>query len=238
MPNNPEPEGGARLMTVAEIAERYGVSRQTVHSYRRRGDFPQPVQGEGSTRLRFRAGEVAAFFAKNPKQQGRRTDRARQAQRGDTETMTDDLIAFLRECLDKDAEVARAAAAMPGGVPGEQWRVSGTHADDGGTYWSITTGTPDLVQTVELVGSGMSGGGAHTEEVALHIVRHDPARVLAEIDAKRQIVEDFERADRYSRTTWGQSNADQSRARTMGKVVRLLALPYADHPDYREEWRP
>lgn len=25
---------------------------------------------------------------------------------------------------------------------------------------------------------------------------------------------------------------------TTPEVLRLLALPYVDHPDYREEWRP
>jgi DNA-binding transcriptional MerR regulator len=63
-------------MTVSEIAAEHGVSRQTVHAYRSRGVFPQPVTGEGSTRPRFRADEVAAFFAANPKQPGKRTDLA------------------------------------------------------------------------------------------------------------------------------------------------------------------
>lgn len=49
-----------------------------------------------------------------------------------------------------------------------------------------------------------------------HIARHDPARVLAECEAKRRIV-------------------DESRSRL---AMRLVALPYADHPDYREEWKP
>jgi hypothetical protein len=61
---------------------------------------------------------------------------------------------------------------------------------------------------------------------------------LREIDATRQVLDEHEQADRYARTTWGQSNADQSRARTLGKVVRLLALPYVDRPGYRDDWRP
>ena len=74
MPKSPEHEGSPRLMTVTEIAAEHGVSRVSIHTYRRRGTFPQPVEGEGTTRLRFRADEVAAFFAANPKQPGRRTD--------------------------------------------------------------------------------------------------------------------------------------------------------------------
>jgi len=59
-------------MTVTEIAAEHGVSRVSIHTYRRRGTFPQPVEGEGTTRLRFRADEVAAFFAANPKQPGKK----------------------------------------------------------------------------------------------------------------------------------------------------------------------
>lgn len=46
------------------------------------------------------------------------------------------------------------------------------------------------------------------------------ARVLAECEAKRRIVEEA--------PLWGCG-------RTMGKI---LAAVYADHPDYREEWSP
>lgn len=61
-------------MTVTEIAAEHGVTRQTVHTHRKRGVFPKPVEGEGSTRPRFRADEVAAFFAANPPTPGKRTD--------------------------------------------------------------------------------------------------------------------------------------------------------------------
>lgn len=55
-------------MTMTDIAAEHGVSRQTIHTYRRTGIFPSPVAGEGSTRLRFREDEVVAFFKANPKQ--------------------------------------------------------------------------------------------------------------------------------------------------------------------------
>lgn len=77
-------------MTTMEIAAEHGVSRQSIHTYRRTGAFPQPVEGEGSTRPRFRADEVAAFFAANPKQPGKkRTDPATAEQQGDPVTTTD-----------------------------------------------------------------------------------------------------------------------------------------------------
>jgi predicted DNA-binding transcriptional regulator AlpA len=73
VPKNPQ-EGSPRLMTISEIAEEHGVSRVTIHTYRRNGVFPQPVPGEGTTRLKWREDDVAAFFAANPKQPGKRTD--------------------------------------------------------------------------------------------------------------------------------------------------------------------
>ena len=72
MPKSPEHEGSPRLMTTTEIAAEHGVSRQSIHAYRRTGAFPQPVEGEGSTRPRFRADEVAAWFAANPPQPGKK----------------------------------------------------------------------------------------------------------------------------------------------------------------------
>ena len=52
---------------------------------------------------------------------------------------------------------------------------------------------------------------------------YDSARVLARCAADRRIVE--------LRTPGPHLTGDED-------VLRLLALPYADHPDYREEWRP
>jgi hypothetical protein len=57
------------------------------------------------------------------------------------------------------------------------------------------------------------------------IERFTPARVLAECEAKRRVVEhcDFDHL-----------------ALSVGDpyVLQLLALPYADHPDYRDDWKP
>jgi len=60
-------------------------------------------------------------------------------------------------------------------------------------------------------------------QVSRHIERWDPARVLAECEAKRRIVEEL-------REAFG--------SRRVGLIFRQLALPYADHPDYDERWRP
>lgn len=67
---------------------------------------------------------------------------------------------------------------------------------------------------------------------AEHIALHDPARVLAECEAKRRIVEIATDQIRLSaREKW--DNWRDMATQTLS----ALALPYADHPDYREEWR-
>jgi len=87
VPKSPEHEGSPRLMTTTEIAAEHGVSRQTIHTYRRTGIFPAPVEGEGSTRPRFREDEVAAFFEANPKQP-RKKRRPQPEQRGESRMST------------------------------------------------------------------------------------------------------------------------------------------------------
>lgn len=54
---------------------------------------------------------------------------------------------------------------------------------------------------------------------AQHIAMHDPPRVLAECRAKRKI---------GARAV---ADGDED-------TLKLLALPYADHPQYREDWKP
>lgn len=60
-------------------------------------------------------------------------------------------------------------------------------------------------------------------------------RVLAECEAKRRIIEGY-RIDSYN-TPW-QGCGDDCEWKALGWALRLLTLPYADHPDYRPEWRP
>lgn len=68
----------------------------------------------------------------------------------------------------------------------------------------------------------------------------DDDRVIAECNAKRRVVEHY-------RLLCEQANGAPeqhihamlaSQATGLGVALRLLALPYASHPDYRAEWRP
>ena len=72
------------------------------------------------------------------------------------------------------------------------------------------------------------------------------ARVLAECEAKRAIVAWCGEHERIRIRNFGMVGAARERDFVPGElahpadsvVLRLLALPYASHPDYREEWKP
>ena len=141
-----------------------------------------------------------------------------------------DLIAFLRARLDEDAAGAIEAggdADWPAEVksPG-RWTAGASPygaVSPNQPRWYVNDGHEDGV-----IGR-VDPQGNDDEGVARHIARHDPARVLAEVDAKRRILAAAE--DDYEdggTGMWWKGEA----------VVRLLALPYADHADYRDTWRP
>jgi hypothetical protein len=78
-------------------------------------------------------------------------------------------------------------------------------------------------------------------ERMLPLSLHDPASVLADIEAKRRILADHrQRRD----SIWcrvcdpATEDTDDSAAYYPCRTLRLLAAPFAAHPDYRQEWKP
>ncbi|MFD6770609.1 DUF6221 family protein [Micromonospora chalcea] len=60
--------------------------------------------------------------------------------------------------------------------------------------------------------------------------------LVAEVDAKRRILDEAASVARFARqdgtpVSTGMLNVAQT-------MVELIALPYADRPGYRDEWRP
>jgi hypothetical protein len=70
----------------------------------------------------------------------------------------------------------------------------------------------------------------------------DPARVLAEVQAKRRIIELHEGEQMTTRDGDGEEWEDLLCGRCLQHfpctTLELLALPYADAPGYRAEWAP
>lgn len=91
--------------------------------------------------------------------------------------------------------------------------------------------------TIEPVGTGRSwfDGWSDTHPVGIHIGKWAPTRVLAECEAKRRIV--------AKARVWLDDDPDGTSTEAMARAcwteaLQPLAVVYADHPDYREEWRP
>lgn len=69
-----------------------------------------------------------------------------------------------------------------------------------------------------------------------HVARHDPVRVLAEMEAKRELIAVYEEAAEYYDKI--DRRAPAGEAHGLRTALKHLALPYADREGYREEWRP
>ena len=83
-------------------------------------------------------------------------------------------------------------------------------------------------QSSGVLDTGEWPDGVHAlgdSRVTRFIAEHDPVRVLAECDTKRRIIKTL---------SWD----DDPWRGARDYLLMLLALPYADHDAYREEWKP
>lgn len=156
----------------------------------------------------------------------------------------DELVRWLGEQFDEDERIAREAGGLAWSRP-----------EDPGDPAAIRDSERERVVYDE---------GWPSEGQTVHIAEWDPARVLREIDAKRRIVaaylppggdphpglpctDDVE-GDPDGVLYAAQHPAEKGacvrhleaskRLLHHDYVLRLLALPYADRPGFREEWRP
>ncbi|MEU1088939.1 DUF6221 family protein [Streptomyces sp. NPDC005892] len=145
--------------------------------------------------------------------------------------MTAGLVQFLRDRLTEDEAVATQALDFAEG----EWQMN--EAENVALCWTMTAHGRQLTPITD-------GRWKHPmidgPGLVPHIARHDPARVLREVEAKRGVVRQYE--DMHNQARHPVSADNRMRARVaqgeLGDVLRLLALPYADHPDYRAEWTP
>lgn len=127
----------------------------------------------------------------------------------DTKTLT--LSEFLLARIAEDEAAARAA---------------------GGAHWLVREVPYQGVWFVGTDADYLPPDASESYETE-HAERHDPARVLAEVDAKRRIVENLHALAAKTDDGENWTPADSALIDTL----RILSLPYAEHPDYREEWR-
>ncbi|PBC71564.1 hypothetical protein BX265_6174 [Streptomyces sp. TLI_235] len=134
--------------------------------------------------------------------------------------MTDDLVAFLNARLDDTARKAQAAtrdgAARWHTEPDREYDGYAV-ADEHGEPVVYNEGSPTIAQ-------------------AAHIAEHDPELVLAEVDAKRRII--AEHPWRQEPDWPSGRQCTQCATEHPCQTLRLLTLPYSNHPDYGPEWAP
>lgn len=129
-----------------------------------------------------------------------------------------ELVEFLKARLDEDEAAAKAA----GEFDGETWVARGD---------AVLENVPDGTRGEWIAQR------CEDDDTAAHIARHDPARVLADVAAKRAIL------DGYRMLAWVLGDEDapgtlKDREFILRGVLKRLATVHARHPDYRQEWKP
>lgn len=162
--------------------------------------------------------------------------------------MTDDLaydlalVTWLRAQMDEDERVAREASRRDadGFTPtGEHWHWVEPERDQVLTLDPmldeyLNDGGRAALRSVEEYPTRSSYTLPHfvvsyAEEQrtidAMHIARWDPARVLAEVEAKRELIDELIAYMEGDYAPWNEG------------YLKLMALPYVDRDGFRDEWR-
>lgn len=154
-------------------------------------------------------------------------------------TSVNDFDAFLDARLNDDEAALRKAAELCGcHLPAPSWAFDDEETD--GRILVSGEPHPELKRRLGRRWNGSYDGLF----AAQHIVRHDPARVLREVNAKRRLLDEHPNVNDGSCGTcvtpqWGYPTRGGSSPQAYPcTTLRLLALSYADHPDYQECWRP
>ena len=128
---------------------------------------------------------------------------------------TPDMAAYLLERIAEDEQAARGAVSdRPG---------SWVQGDNDAPGWDR-----DLVY----YHSDWSGWTQFDyESMAAHVARHDPARVIAECEAKRMVVQRCQWVRDHSYAYWGPVGLAE-------EVLQHLVRVYAGRLDFPPEWLP
>jgi Family of unknown function (DUF6221) len=127
----------------------------------------------------------------------------------------DDLIAFVTARLDEEHFFAYKFVYTDGG----EWT-----SDELARLWWY--GDPPKSRSA-------------TDPIIQHAAHCNPARALREVEAKRRILaevkDQIDGMDAKIEEEWGDGPWPTGAS---DLLVKLLALPYSGHPDYRQEWAP
>lgn len=129
------------------------------------------------------------------------------------------IVGFLRARLDEDEAVARAA----------------TEGEVNWSHWTFDPRRSVVVTPDEFIVAAGVDKDAMNDPDGEHIARHDPARVLADVAAKRAMIDHVEGCEEQIQGEWGVGPTTED---TWVEVFGPMAAVYSDHPDYQQEWKP
>jgi len=135
-----------------------------------------------------------------------------------------DLITWYLAQLDEDEAVARAA------TDGHWYAKEARYAPKYGEGVNADVCVEGATDGYTVVVGEPEGFGACALEDAVHIARHDPAHVLADIAAKWAIVEI------HGREHWCPNHLEWDEGPC--QTLRLLASALSDRPGYDPAWAP
>lgn len=142
-----------------------------------------------------------------------------------TKTGVAEIAAFQQARLDEDEAAAKAGTRRIG----MRWRLDPEP-------WDGDTGIVDDLGRVGSTGGLYAAG---------HIIRHDPARVLRDVEAGRaRLVLMIEATAEMDRLLADESAAVAEQAMAIGRAraatvaVKWDAMVHIAHPDYMPEWKP
>lgn len=144
------------------------------------------------------------------------------------QTAEQTLVAWLAARLDEDEAAARATLTDFGrGSTDAAWRADGYAVVSGASWAIVSEGNHENCE-----------GGASSPVIAQHIARHDPARVLADVAAKRRIVELHSAPYTWDVRDVTYRYTDRCACREVYPcpTLRALAAPYSSIEGFREEW--
>jgi hypothetical protein len=136
----------------------------------------------------------------------------------------EEIVGFVRARLGEREQAAQASTPGPWRYnPRQQWHTPAEIAGGLAGEEFVGAGPRDAT-----VGVAATGPADHPQSMvdASFIAGNDPTFVLADIDAKRR------------RLDWIEERLAAGDGEPAGWLLRVEALPYARHPDYRSAWRP
>ena len=132
-----------------------------------------------------------------------------------------DLVAFLTARLDEDEAAAKVLGAVEG-----HWVVV------------IPEGSAEPFLASETRGRAYLALPEPMLDYLMHFARHDPARVLREVEAKRAILGRHEPGGDPADYDYGDAPCMEDERIWPCLTVRALAAVYSGHPDYDEAFSP